>query len=285
MAIKRFASAVVLLAGALIVGILGGATPARADTLMSVDSFVSAYKGKPVDLDGQRTGVQCVDLAGRRNIKKKTGGTHWIWGNGRDWWTSTDSQLLSNYTKVSASATAQKGDIAVWGSTGSGTGHVAIVLADKGSSLYTLSQSSGGRVELRTIATTYVLYGNTQTLRGYWRPKRFIGSSTPKVFAGHAASTLSVTTTEVRLTVCADNLPKHTVYAVLSRPGRTWSAVAIKATGRCVTFTNMDGVGNTFSGVTYTTRAALNQKPSMSWPGSGCYAYTKGLGLCDSKRR
>ena len=92
------------------------------------------------------------------------------------------------------------------------------------------------------------------------------------------------------MSVCANNLPGQTVRVDFRRPAtagygpRSWS-YSKKATSRCIEFGDMEGAGAVFRGVTYTSRAALNQSPSTSWNGAGCYAATGHRGLCDQVRR
>ena len=117
-------------------------------------------------------------------------------------------------------------------------------------------------------------------------------TSTPRTFEGSASSRLWVTSDgqQVRLRVCANNLPGQTVKVYFSRPAtggypaRSWN-YSKRASSRCVEFADMEGPGAVFRGVTYTSRAALNQSPSRSWPGGGCYTATNHQGLCDRVRR
>lgn len=114
----------------------------------------------------------------------------------------------------------------------------------------------------------------------------------PRTFEGNANSRLWVTSDgqQVRLRVCAGNLPGQTVNVHFSRPAtggypaRSWN-YSERAGGTCVEFADMEGPGPVFGGVTCTSRAALNQAPSTSWPGSGCYTATNHQGLCDQVRR
>lgn len=114
----------------------------------------------------------------------------------------------------------------------------------------------------------------------------------PTKFEGNVSSRLYVTSNaqEVRLNVCANNLPGQTVTVDFSRPAtagygpRAWS-YSKKASGRCVEFADMEGPGVVFGNVTYTSRAALNSSPSTSWSGAGCFSATGGRGLCDQVRR
>ncbi len=142
-----------------------GSGPASA--LTSVDGFVAQWNGKPADYD-RAYGAQCVDLFNFYNRDVvgapfvSVGYAHQIY-----------DRAPSQYNRLPASAGAAKGDVAVWTSalpngTG-GAGHVAIVLADLGSSLRLFSQNPGNAREI-TMSKSY--------LRGYLRP-RSISTGTP----------------------------------------------------------------------------------------------------------
>lgn len=131
-----------------------------------VDAFVKKYQGKYVDVDGAY-GAQCTDLFNRYHSEIMGGSYVRMGGNGgaANLWVTTNAQMRSKYTKVSASATARKGDIAVWAASrpySGGYGHVSIVLADKGSKLATFSQNPGA-AQRRDDSKAH--------LRGYFRPK------------------------------------------------------------------------------------------------------------------
>lgn len=113
---------------------------------------------------------------------------------------------------------------------------------------------------------------------------RIIEATTETVFTGNPSSHLyfDQNGARINLKVCADNLNGQTVRAQLSRLGQTYAVVSEHASGRCVTFWNMDGSGNVDPNTPYTTRVALNQNPSVSWP-VPCYYATSGKGLCDTK--
>ncbi|GAA3582833.1 hypothetical protein GCM10022198_02590 [Klugiella xanthotipulae] len=71
--------------------------------------------------------------------------------------------ILSNYFTRVGPGTAQPGDVAFWPSP-----HVAVVIADAGASLITLSQNNGGDSRpMKTLRTTLSKNG----LLGYLRPK------------------------------------------------------------------------------------------------------------------
>lgn len=81
-------------------------------------------------------------------------------------------------------------------------------------------------------------------------------------FASDGLSTIAITVPEVILTMRAANLPGCMIYATLYRdaangyPAKIWR-YQINATGNSVTFTNMEGAGDTFAGVRYYTVVSL----------------------------
>lgn len=108
----------------------------------------------------------------------------------------------------------------------------------------------------------------------------------------NGSSSLSITQASVNLRVCATNLTGKKVYATLYRgasgsdPARTWS-LSLNATSTCVTFSDMDGAGETLANVTYYTVASLNPIPNSDAIASRttCYSSTSGKQLCDAIRR
>lgn len=135
----------------------GAPTPAGAS---AVDRWVASVEGRAVDFDGAY-GAQCVDLTAAYT-RDCVGGPN-VFGNGKDWFSS--GAASGAYTQVPAGAAAQKGDIACWdGSWGGGYGHVAIVLADNGGSLATLSQNPGPARRMNL---------GKNGLMGYLRPRSF----------------------------------------------------------------------------------------------------------------
>ena len=86
------------------------------------------------------------------------------------------------------------------------------------------------------------------------------------------------------LTVCAANLIGQIVQVVFFRDGKTWT-YSQTAGSTCMTFWDMDGAGPLFRGITYFSKAALNQAPNMAWPNYGCYDGSGHQGLCDAMRQ
>lgn len=111
-----------------------------------------------------------------------------------------------------------------------------------------------------------------------------------KTFNGTPRASIRVIPAAVRVIVCADNLPGNTVTVELTRKGTSEFKKNVRyatqrATGRCVRFTNLDGPRATVPGALYTQRSAINQRPSSTWPGSGCWTPTNGQGLCSQGKR
>ncbi|MCS6710772.1 CHAP domain-containing protein [Brachybacterium sp. EF45031] len=141
----------------------GSSTPAPSTTLSAkVDAFVAKYNGKYVDFDGYY-GAQCADLA-QQYAREVVGASRFsspVTGGAQDYWTHYDT---SKFTRVSAGSTPRKGDVAVWRGAEWNSpkyGHVAIVLADNGSSIKVLSQNPGA-TKITTITKSDLL--------GYLRP-------------------------------------------------------------------------------------------------------------------
>ncbi|WBF78988.1 minor tail protein [Arthrobacter phage Bolt007] len=130
----------------------------------AVDRWAASVDGRSLDMDGA-FGAQCVDLAIHYN-RNCVGGPG-INGNGKDWLANAEaSGAYTGYHVGGANGeTASKGDLAVWGpSWGGGYGHVAIVLADNGSTLTCMSQNPGPARRMNL---------SKQGLLGYARPKKF----------------------------------------------------------------------------------------------------------------
>ncbi len=116
----------------------------------------------------------------------------------------------------------------------------------------------------------------------------------PTTFVGNVSSYLNVIQSQVRLDVCADNLPGHVVYATLYRgPAagtgeRLWRYTITTPTNeRCITFVDMDGAGDTLAGVTYYTVASFNSISDGDAKArrTGCFSATGGRQLCDARSR
>lgn len=134
--------------------------PAAASGLAGVvDRWVASVSGRVMDYDGAYGG-QCVDLTSFYNRDVVGGAT--IFGNGNQWFLSPAN--VGAYQRISPNSVPQKGDIACWNAFyGGGYGHVAIVLENRGGSLWCLSQNPGP-------ARGMLL--SKQGLQGFLRPTR-----------------------------------------------------------------------------------------------------------------
>lgn len=106
------------------------------------------------------------------------------------------------------------------------------------------------------------------------------------------SSSISVTQQSVNLRVCASNLSGRTVYVQMWRdaangfPPKEWN-VSKAATSTCMDFSDLEGPGDTFSGVTYYTVASLTPTPAgeAAKKRTSCWSTTGGKYLCDGRRR
>lgn len=90
-------------------------------------------------------------------------------GGAHEWWDmySSKAGLSTHYMKVSAGSTARKGDLAVYSTAvGGGYGHIAIVLADNGSSLKVIQQNW-----TRSLHVSIDSSMTKSHLLGYLRPR------------------------------------------------------------------------------------------------------------------
>lgn len=137
-------------------------TPPPATGAAKVDAFVTKWRGKAMDYDGAY-GTQCVDLFNyySRDVVKASFAPV---GSAYQLYSIYDS---SKYTRLSASTTPIKGDVAVWSSALSGSGghgHVAVVLSQVNSStLQVFDQLPGGVARVANFGKSNLL--------GYLRPK------------------------------------------------------------------------------------------------------------------
>lgn len=125
--------------------------------------WVKSHYGGRWGVEGY--GVQCVGLT--KQYAKDLYGV-WPRGNGRDWYGGSVQRRY--FTPISKRSKARPGDIACWGPPygkigGTYYGHVAIVLEDRGSRVYCLTQSG-----TRQKAAYYETFSKTG-LQGYLRPK------------------------------------------------------------------------------------------------------------------
>ena len=108
----------------------------------------------------------------------------------------------------------------------------------------------------------------------------------------NGSSNLAVTQSAANLEVCADNMSGKTVYVTMYRDAYSGYSSRIwryqkSASANCLTFSDMDGSGDTFAGVTYYTVASLNpiSDSDASSKRTSCYSATAGKQLCDAAQR
>lgn len=108
---------------------------------IGLTDFMAAYAGKFVILPGYTT-AECVAIFSHYNYEAVLGDGYSAPGAQDLWLHNT----WTAYDRIPADHTAQRGDVAIWSGTagaylGGGAGHVAIVLADHGSTISTFSQN------------------------------------------------------------------------------------------------------------------------------------------------
>ena len=143
-----------------VAGSCSGSSTPSSSLSSKVDAFVAKWKGRLADFDGYYGG-QCVDLFNYYS-RDVIGARFAAVGYAYQLYDTYDS---SKYTRLSASTTPRKGDVAIWSSSfpgSGGAGHVAIVLSSSGSSISTLTQNPGV-VQVKTFTKSH--------LRGYLRPR------------------------------------------------------------------------------------------------------------------
>ncbi|OZG68292.1 SH3 domain-containing protein [Bifidobacterium eulemuris] len=155
---------------------------------MNVDQFVNTYNGRVVDVDGAYGG-QCWDLWSRYaqdvcGVPQSATNTMVGSGLADSVYYSTygrQPQLQAAFSKLGAGESARKGDVAFWADNSAAypDSHVAIVLEDRGNSLYCLTQNPG--------ATKKALLTKSGLL-GYFRPKKDVGGGTTASNGNSASS-------------------------------------------------------------------------------------------------
>jgi hypothetical protein len=153
--------------------------------------YLASVNGKFIDVDGG-FGAQCWDLWSHyatnligvtppRITYTGAGGTLHYPGYTCNVWHGFDRSGLNQwFTPIAANQPAKPGDVAVWefGAPANPLSHISIVVEDRGSSLYTMTQNPG--------ACHY--FNNTKSgLLGYLRPDNksfFDGAPTPAPSTG-----------------------------------------------------------------------------------------------------
>ena len=103
------------------------------------DSFIKAHLGKAMDYDGV-AGCQCIDLC-KYYLKEVFDLESGAWGDAHCWYENYNNipTLKNNFTRIAntPSFVPKKGDIMVWGSNLSSSGHGHVALCDgKGDTNY-----------------------------------------------------------------------------------------------------------------------------------------------------
>lgn len=133
----------------------------------------------------------------------------------------------------------------------------------------------------KNICTTNLLLNSTSG-SGTTNPLTFVnGSSSP-----------SISTSAINYTIRANNLSGKKVYVQMWRnsangnPPKEWN-INLTANSNSITFSDIDGAGNTFAGVDYYLVASLNPISSgeAAKQRTSCYSATGGQQLCDKVRR
>lgn len=134
-----------------------------------VDSFIGKWNGKRADYDGAY-GSQCVDLFNYYN-RDVVGAKRYPVAYAYQLWSNYDT---SKYTRVSKGSAVKKGDVAIWGTGWSSTGHVAIVYQDAkagSSSIKVFSQNHQYPYNGGSNATSVKTTLSTKHITGYLRPR------------------------------------------------------------------------------------------------------------------
>jgi murein DD-endopeptidase MepM/ murein hydrolase activator NlpD len=216
------------------------------------------------------------------------------WSDGGKYIAIDHGSFCSFYVHLSSNRTSvgnyvRRGEIiALSGNTGTSSGpHLHISLMP--------DNSTNGCPYLSTkeYPIGFYEYGNLEILQRYVMSKTSQNTLYILPFSSTASYGISITVPEVSVTVCdSSTLPNHYVYATLYRgpvgsyPEKSWSYVK-KATTGCVTFTNMDGSGDTYKGVTYYAVISLGPISTADTKAkrTSCFATTAYKQICLSARR
>ena len=142
--------------------------PGTSENKANIMGWVNSNVGKYHDFDGYY-GAQCVDLFRyyHRDIvgSKQIGSV----GAAKNIWSS--KEMDKSYNRISKGGKAQQGDVVVMdGSWGSGYGHVAIVIQDKGGMLTMINSNS---TTVGNGKPTNIVTVPKKGILGYFRPKKF----------------------------------------------------------------------------------------------------------------
>jgi len=160
---------------------------------MNFQEWLDTRNGQPIDVDGN-WGPQCWDLwsdyamtlfgASMYQTSTNSGGVYHHPGYACEIWHNFGGNLNWAFTPIGADQPAQYGDVALWewGTAIGPNSHVALVVEDRGGSIYCLTQNPGN-----------AHYGNLTKngLLGYLRPdnQSIIGGGSPAAPAPSAPVT------------------------------------------------------------------------------------------------
>ena len=177
--------------------------------------------------------------------------------------------------------------IALSGNTGNSTGphlHVALMPDSNNTCPYN-AQSE--------YPIGFYEYGNKEIVQRYVYSKYSLNYLYKPPFSTSATARATISSPEVNLTVCDPYTLYHKyVYATLYRgpaagyPEKQWSYVKF-ASSTCVTFTNMDGSGNTYAGTNYYFVTSLSPISSAEARArrTSCFYETSRTQMCGYVRR
>lgn len=191
--------------------------------IMSIDSFISTYTGKTVDVDGAYGG-QCWDLwslYAQKCYGIPQADTNTTSGYADSVYSvkyGKSANLQKHFTRIGASVKAQKGDVAFFfrGSASYPDSHVAIVIADNNNGTIKCLSQNPGAAKVMNLTKNGLL--------GYFRPKTTT-KTTPKTTAHKTGSANVLAGT---YTVLVDKLN------VRNSPSSTGKVVAVYSKGNKV---------------------------------------------------
>jgi hypothetical protein len=287
----------------LLLFVAGPAQTVFAATTYNADAAVawanSHSISQPDDKDHAKTSGECTTLV---TFAMQAGGLPIDPGKDPAHANYTGNNQLANWlrahhdlwTGTSDKSVLTKGDILFWNHVKPDTnlntpdGRIEHVVLITGSNTYTQWNPDRINKDLSWWKDGMATSAGVKYIMGVHFITNKINTPTPvpTQFLGNPSSHLGDNNGSADLKVCADNLPGNTVYVLFTRPGKTFDVKPIKATSRCVTFTNMDGSGPLNGNTLYESRAALNRQPDPAWSSTSCYAgNSKQQGLCDTVRK
>ena len=216
------------------------------------------------------------------------------WSDGGKYIAVDHGSFCSFYVHISSNRTSvgnyvKRGEIiALSGNTGNSTGpHLHISLMPDNST------NGCPYVSTKEYPIGFFEYGNLDIRTAKVMSKTSQNTLYIPPFSSTAIYGISISAPEVSVSVCDSTmLPNRYVYATLYRgpvgsyPEKSWSYVKKTTTG-CVTFTNMDGSGDTYKNVTYYAVISLGPISSADTKAkrASCFATTAYKQICLAVRR